>query len=127
MDDSKAAAGAEIRVVTTVGETVVDPAAKRALGARSGAELVDKESVAFAQVAANAGWRWAVVRGVSDGVEEALPADIDRWVTPAGRPRRAFVLRRLARKPSLWPLVRRLKRHTAAAMDRVAEELHRLL
>ncbi|MBM4008187.1 MAG: hypothetical protein FJ285_01170 [Planctomycetes bacterium] len=50
---------------------------KAALHARTGCDLVDLESGGFCEVASALGWRFGVVRGVSDGAADALPA----WMT----------------------------------------------
>lgn len=49
------------------------PQDKRALHERTGACIVDCESASFAHAATDRGWRWGVVRGVSDGVDDAVP------------------------------------------------------
>lgn len=41
---------------------------------RTGAQMADCESATFARVASARGWRWGVVRGISDGADELLPA-----------------------------------------------------
>jgi nicotinate-nucleotide adenylyltransferase len=49
------------------------PGAKRTERERSGACIVDCESAAFARTATARGWRWGVVRGVSDGAHDTIP------------------------------------------------------
>lgn len=49
------------------------PCAKRTERERSGACIVDCESAAFARTATARGWRWGVVRGVSDGAHDTIP------------------------------------------------------
>jgi nicotinate-nucleotide adenylyltransferase len=52
---------------------IATPAAKAAEHARSGAAMVDCESATFARTATARGWRWGIVRGISDGADESIP------------------------------------------------------
>jgi hypothetical protein len=85
--------------ITSVDEVVADVVVKRAMHAQVGASLVDLESVAFAQRANALSWRWAIVRGVSDAADDALPADIGGWVSSSGRPRLLAIAGSVLRKP----------------------------
>lgn len=76
-------------------------AAKRALAERSGADLVDMESRAFAECATRARLPWTIVRGVSDGANAALPAEFAGFVDDRGETRLSRVLASVARRPSL--------------------------
>ena len=49
------------------------PRDKRSLQQRTGACIVDCESASFARAASKRGWRWGVVRGISDGVDDIVP------------------------------------------------------
>lgn len=40
------------------------------------ADIIDMESAAFAPGATAAGWRWTILRGLSDNTENALPEAI---------------------------------------------------
>lgn len=98
---------------------VRDAAAKRDLGRRLEAEIVDMESHAVAVFAASRGWRWAIVRGVSDGPEETLPSGLERLVDGAGRARIGAAVARIASEPSVLPSLLRLGRRTRLAMRSV--------
>lgn len=50
------------------------PQDKRSLHERTGACMVDCESASFARAASERAWRWGVARGVSDGVDDTVPA-----------------------------------------------------
>ena len=50
------------------------PDRKRALHERTGACMVDCESASFARAASERGWRWGVVRGISDGADDIVPS-----------------------------------------------------
>ncbi len=107
--------------------TLTTPQARRAWSAGSGADLADLESAAFAHVAVEKGWRWAIVRGVSDGPDDALPADIDDWVDGKGRTRVSLVVRRILRRPErIGPLLR-LRADSVAAMEAVAVVVRSML
>lgn len=50
------------------------PQDKRSLHERTGACMVDCESASFARAASERAWRWGVARGISDGVDDTVPA-----------------------------------------------------
>lgn len=99
--------GATVRVVehTIVATT---PDEKSRLAAASRAQLVDMESHAFASCAEAAGLRWGIVRGVSDGADETLPAELAGFVDARGETGLARVLAAIARRPSLVPALMRI-------------------
>lgn len=107
-------------IISTL-HTITSTEDKRALAQRSGADLVDLESAAFAEAASVGGRRWAIVRGVSDGLHDALPEDIDEWVDAKGRTRTSVVIAAILRQPALAGEVRRLRADSIAAMTAVAE------
>ncbi len=49
------------------------PEAKRVALQRTAARIVDCESAHFARIAESRGWRWGVVRGISDGAGDTVP------------------------------------------------------
>jgi nucleoside phosphorylase len=107
-------------IVTTV-------AAKAELAARTGADMVDLESAAFASEAQRLGWNWLIVRGVSDGAEDSLPHEIDQWVDATGRTRPGAVALSLLRQPTLAPSLWQLARTSRAAMNNAARLAQSLL
>ncbi|MCP3905384.1 MAG: hypothetical protein GY715_17285 [Planctomycetes bacterium] len=108
-------------VATTVECIVVEASGKRDLHLETGADVVDLESVAFATAAVARGWRWGIVRGVSDDAATGLPPEIDRWVDARGRARPMLVATSLLRSPGLLPAVRGLHRAGLRAMASVAD------
>lgn len=50
------------------------PPLRRAEHERTGACMVDCESSSFARIASARGWRWGVLRGISDGADDTLPS-----------------------------------------------------
>lgn len=102
---------------------VATPAAKQELGRRNGAVAVDMESGAVAQVAAEAGLPFLVVRAISDPAWTSVPRAAMKGVTPDGRRRPLGVVAALARRPGDLPGLLRLRRDSAtalAALGRVA-------
>jgi hypothetical protein len=122
-----ATAAAPLAVIASSPLVISTVDAKRALAARSGADLVDQESGAFALAASVLGWRWIIVKGVSDGHDAQLPSDVDCWVDSAGRLRPARAAMAIALRP--WNAARmlRLGRDAKAAMLAVAAIVHQLI
>lgn len=96
---------------------------KRRLAERYAADLVDLESTAFAEAATQLGWNWGIVRGISDGASDALPADSGDWVDGRGRTRLLRVVGRVAREPSLIPRLKTLRSNGVNAMRAVSAVL----
>ena len=105
--------------VTGADAVVATPDDKAALATRTGAHLVDMESHTFAVAANRTGRPWAIIRGVSDGVDHHLPAGCDAWFTPEGgiRPIRAAV--DLAARPRDLLHMLAFARRTGQAMRQV--------
>ncbi|MCH8152972.1 MAG: hypothetical protein IH830_11450 [Planctomycetes bacterium] len=108
-------------IIASSPTTLTTPIAKRAFADRSGADLVDRESAAFAEAATQRGWRWAIVRGVSDGLQETLPPQIDDWIDQTGRAKASAVLGGILRHPGVVRDIGRLRRDGLAAMQAVAK------
>ena len=107
--------------------TLTTSQARRSWAERSGADIVDLESVAFARAATAARWRWTIVRGISDGPATSLPPDIDDWVSERGRARPGMVVRALARRRVTIGQLRRLRSDSVAAMQAAARLIEQLL
>src|SRR5207253_1642126 len=99
-----------------------DPAEKRGLADRTGADAVDMESAAIEGVCAARGVPFRAVRAVSDTVDTALSPELVRLLS-GGRvsPWKAAVA--LAGKPSLLGEFRRLARDTKLAARNLAHAL----
>lgn len=111
--------------VTLLGSDAVihSPRAKAALGERTGADLVDTESHHFAPACEAAGLRWAIVRAVSDGPEDALPRGVETWVDSQGRTKPNAVAMACLTRPWLIPGLMRLRTNTATALEAMASRL----
>jgi len=114
-------------VVSCPPSTLTTPAAKQAWADRSGTDLVDLESAAFARIAETKGWEWGIVRGVSDGPDTALPCEIDTWVDGRGRSRPGRVLRAVLGGRVGVRRLARLRADGIAAMAAAAVVLERML
>lgn len=106
--------------VTGADEIVATPQDKARLAQRTGAQLVDMESHAFARAAERAGRSWAIIRGVSDGVDHHLPAGCDAWFTPQGGIRPFVAAKDLAGRPRDLLRMLAFARRTSRAMRSVA-------
>lgn len=108
-------AGATARIVEATA-VVTTPADKSRLAAATSAQLVDMESHAFASCAEAAGLSWGIVRGVSDGADETLPAELAHFVDARGETSALRVLAAIARRPSLVPALMRIGRASRVAL-----------
>jgi adenosylhomocysteine nucleosidase len=108
--------------ILTVDHLVADPVEKRALAARHGADAVDMESAAVAEVCEAHGVPFRAVRAVSDTVDTALSPELVRFLSGGNvSPWRAMAA--LVRRPSLLGEFRRLARDTRAAARSLAAAL----
>ncbi len=112
----RAGRGASGASLVGVDALVPGPEEKRALAAKSGADIVDMECHALAAWGGATGVPWTVVRGVSDRPEDVLPVEVLGWVTAAGDSRPARAVMDMVRKP-------RLIGHTVNALRRSKEVL----
>jgi len=101
---------------------VASVADKQAVAARTRADLVDMESHAFAQCAAEARLPWAIVRGISDDAGRALPDELAGFVDDRGETRTARVLAAIARRPALLAAIAAIGRDARAAMRNASFE-----
>lgn len=108
-------AGATARIAQTTA-VVTTPTDKLRLAGATRAQLVDMESHAFASCAETAGLRWAIVRGVSDGADETLPAELAGFVDARGETSILRVLGAIVRRPSLVPALMRIGRASRVAL-----------
>lgn len=106
---------------------VVGRGARNACANMTGAAMVDMESGPFARVASACGWRWGVLRGISDDASVELPEEVMRWLRPDGGTNWLPLAADLITKPRLWSPVRRMVRHASLALHSVSAGLPPLL
>ncbi|HZQ93178.1 MAG TPA: hypothetical protein VFA60_15405 [Terriglobales bacterium] len=95
---------------------------KRELAARFSADIVDMEGAAIASVAAKHGIPLLAAKAVSDALDFPLPP-LQPFVDQDGRFQAARFTLHAAVRPAWWPLIWKLKRHSAAAAEALAELL----
>jgi adenosylhomocysteine nucleosidase len=108
----------------TVRHVLCQASEKHVLAAETGAIGLDMESAAVGMVAAQHRVPFAIVRAVSDLLDEDLPLDLNLFLRPTGWPK--GVLLCLAQPASLLGL-NRLRKQSVLASDRLATFLGRFL
>ncbi len=107
----------------TVAEVAQSAADKARLWMETGALAVDMESAPIVAWARTRGLRVAVVRGVSDTAEQAVPADVAALVDAGGRVRAGQALRAALARPRAIADALALGRGADAALRTVAAAL----
>jgi hypothetical protein len=118
----------EVRRATVLAleEAVLSPADKARHHAATIACAVDLESAAFAEHCEARGWRWGVVRGISDAAGDALPREVSSWVDARGRLRPFALLGSLARRPRTIAALPGLRRRSVASLRAAASIVARI-
>ena len=114
-------------ILSSVNEICDSLEAKASQFAESGAHAVDMESAHFATLAVERGWRWGIVRGISDPAGTTLPKSCARWVSSDGKLRPLPLLKSLLKDPKTARTLLRLNRSSSKAMASVARGLAELL
>ncbi len=112
--------------IVTVEHLVSDPVEKQRLAELHGADAVDMESAAVAEVCAEKRVPFLAVRAVSDTVDTALSPELVRLLS-GGNVSVWKAIRALVRKPSLLGEFRRLARDTRLAARNLADELAKII
>lgn len=89
--------------------------------APSSPAVVDLESAVWAELAEEAGVASLFVRGVTDGYDETLPLDFERYRDSAGGIDSRRIVLAACRRPAIWPRLLELRRR----LRWVAEQLAR--
>lgn len=103
------------------------PEAKRHLREKTAADAVDMESIHFANLAEERGWKWGVVRGISDDCSSSLPDNCSHWTDDGGRTRPWKVLQGILANPRILTQMPGLQRGATRAMRSVGTSLVELL
>ncbi len=107
--------GANVALLLGDGNVVANPAQKRKLWQQTGAAAIDLESGALAEVAAQYGLPFAVLRAVCDPAERSLPPVA---LTALGKKGKIDIIRLISgllRQPSQFPALIALARDAQAA------------
>jgi adenosylhomocysteine nucleosidase len=105
---------------------VADGREKQRLAASYGAGLVDMESAAIARIALGKEIPFYCFKAVSDDAQARLP-DLNRFIAERGRLKMMPFLAHVAVRPSSWPGLMKLGRHSSAAAKNLAEALYEWL
>ncbi|NDE89600.1 MAG: hypothetical protein EB059_00455 [Alphaproteobacteria bacterium] len=95
---------------------VPTPADKKKLHSNTGCMIVDMESHVVAQVATRHSLPFAVLRGVSDSVEDGFPDAALKGLSPDGSTNMNAVYKSLLRNPLQIPALLKLFKHTRIAL-----------
>jgi len=109
---------ARVGAVVSSGSVVWQAEEKRRLGRLTDATGLDMESAAVAAVAQERGVPMAIVRAVSDLLDEDLPLDFNLFLRPTGW---IQGLQALISRPSSFAGLNRLRKQSRVAADRLTE------
>lgn len=118
------ASGGNAVIVTAAGVTGM--AEKRKLAAQFGADAIDMEAAAVAQVASEHGIPFAALKAISDELDFVMPP-MDPFVTEDGRFRTVSFVRYVALRPRRWKSVLQLARNSAQAGAKLSTAVEHLI
>ncbi len=119
--------GSEPRTLATVDRVILDAAEKRRLHEETGADLVDMETSAVAEICARRLVRFLSVRVVSDDARSDLPREVASLISKTGSYRIGAALRAIWNRPSSVKDFWSLQEQALEAADRLATFLVRCL
>lgn len=132
--EAASAAAGRTGIVATVDALLDTPEAKRSVARRLAGEgldgdpaVADLESSHYASAAEERGLPWAVLRGVSDEADEALPSFLKGCLGRDGSVVRSRVVRHLFLHPGAVPEVLRLRRRVRCCAEGLADAVERIL
>jgi len=107
-------------------QAVSGPAEKRALLQQYGADVVDMEGSAVAQVARERGLEFAAVKAISDEAEFVMPP-LSRFVDESGRFATGGFVSYIAVRPKMWFVVSQLRANTRVASANLCRAVEHLI
>jgi len=116
--------GGEWLLVTS--QDVSDAAEKQELLTRYGADVVDMEGAAVAQVAKEQGLEFAAVKSISDDAGFPMPPMM-RFIDQNGQFANGRFLLYVALRPTGWPVLGKIRANTAIASANLCRELEHLI
>jgi adenosylhomocysteine nucleosidase len=105
---------------------ISDAAEKQKLLAKYGADVVDMEGAAVAQVAKERGLEFAALKSISDDDRFAMPP-LMRFVDEDGRFSNGRFLLYVALRPKWWPVLNKIRANTAIASANLCREVEHLI
>jgi len=112
--------------VLATSQDVSDASEKRSLLTKCGADVVDMEGAAVAQVAKERGIQFAAVKSVSDDASFAMPP-LMRFIDDNGRFHNGRFLLYVALRPKWWPVLPKIRANAAIASTNLCREIEHLL
>lgn len=112
--------------VLATSQDVSDAAEKHALLAKYGAQVVDMEAAAVAQVAKEHGIEFAAIKSISDEAGFPMPP-LMRFIDQNGRFNNNQFLLYVALRPKWWPVLGRMRTNTAIASANLCREVEHLI
>jgi adenosylhomocysteine nucleosidase len=112
--------------VLATSQDVIDIAEKRELLTNYGADVVDMEGAAVAQVAKERGLEFGAVKSVSDETRFKMPP-LMRFIDQNGRFNNGQFLLYVALRPKWWPVLSRIRTNTAIASANLCREVEQLI
>jgi len=112
--------------VLATSQDVSDAAEKQALLAKFGADVVDMEAAAVAQVANQRGLEFAAVKSISDDATFIMPP-MNRFIDEKGRFATRKFLIYIALHPKWWTTMGRIKENSCIASRNLCAALQHLL
>ncbi|HVY12621.1 MAG TPA: hypothetical protein VHB73_03545 [Alphaproteobacteria bacterium] len=100
---------------------IPSPQQKHPLFDRTGCLIVDMESQAVAEVASRHPIRFAVLRGLSDTVDESFPPAALAGIKPDGSMNLGGILLSLLKQPGQFPALMRLGKNTKLALKNLRD------
>jgi len=107
-------------------QDVSDAKEKRDLRAEFGADVVDMEGAAVAQVARERGLAFAAVKSISDEAGFKMPP-LMRFIDGHGRFHNGRFLLYVALRPKWWPVLGKIRANTALASANLCREVEHLI
>ena len=107
-------------------QDVSDAAEKQELRRKYGADVVDMEAAAVAQVARERGLEFAAVKSISDDAGFAMPP-LMRFIDQNGKFSTGRFLLFVAFRPKWWPALRKMRANAALASANLCREVEHLI
>jgi len=112
--------------VLATAQDVSNPAEKRELLTKYGADVVDMEGAAVAQVARERGLKFAAIKAISDDSGFVMPP-LARFIDTDGRFNNGRFLLYVALRPKWWPALAKMRTSAAIASANLCRAVEHLI